>query len=98
MRARSKSTIASGAFAVRAVLERRERVVVTFELALRLRDAQQAQPVLGVRGENLAVLGDRLLPAPLLERELGGVRDGRRRLAFLRTERPGREPMPPRIQ
>ena len=65
------------------VLERRERVVVALQLALRLRDAQQAQAILGVRGENLAVLGDRVVPTALLERELGGIRNGRRRLAFL---------------
>ena len=68
-------------------LERRERVVVAFQLALRLRDAQQAQPILGVRGEDLAVLADRVFPAALLERELGGIGDRRRRLAFLRAER-----------
>ena len=78
-------------------LERRERVVVTLELALRLRDAQQAQAILGVRSEDLAVLADRVLPAALLERELGGVGDRRRRLAFLRAERAGGCPRQPPV-
>src|SRR5688572_5737615 len=52
------------------LLERRERLLVPLQLALRLRDAQPAQPILGVRGEDLAVLGDRLVPPSLLEREL----------------------------
>ena len=64
-------------------LERRERVVVALQLALRLRDAQQAQPILGVRGQNLAILADRVVPAAFLERELGGIRHGDRCLTVL---------------
>jgi hypothetical protein len=66
------------------LLERRERFFVALELALRLSDAQQAQPILGVGSENLAVLGDRVGPAPLLEGELGGLGERDGRLAFLR--------------
>ncbi len=59
------------------LLERRERLVVAPQLALRLRDSQQAEAVLGIGREDLAVLADRVFPAALLERELGGVGYGR---------------------
>src|SRR5262249_50093534 len=58
------------------LLERGQRLVVALELALGLRDAQQAQAVLCVAREDRAVLADRVFPAALLEGELGGVGDG----------------------
>ena len=59
------------------LLERRERVLVAAELALGLGDPQQAQAILGIRREDLAVLRDRVLPAGFLERELRGIGDRR---------------------
>ncbi len=69
------------------LLERGERVVVALQLALRLRDAQQAQAIVGALGQDLAILNDGVLPAALLETR---GRRGRRSHCPLRPL--GREP------
>ncbi len=50
------------------------------------------KPILGVRGQDLAVLADRVVPAPFLERELGGIRDHHRGLVVLGLKRARRSP------
>ena len=56
-------------------LQRPERRLVATELALRLRDPQPAQPVLGIGLEQLAIFDDGVFPAPFLERDLRRLRD-----------------------
>src|SRR5690606_14376466 len=69
-------------------LERLERMLVQAELALGLRDAQPAQPIVRRFGDELSIAFDRLLPPSLLECEVRGMRE---RLG-LRKCRPGEEP------